>query len=290
MNRFPTLSLNQFDEHGTAHEIYVNTFSDHILKHHTHVLVPHRHDFYVTVFFTSGSGFHEIDFRRYSIESGAVFFMQPGQIHHWEFSRETEGFVILHSRSFFELNIRGVSLEKFPFFSSKLNISKLYISDSRKSNIATLQNLLEEFEGQRLFRHIKMAALVSELYIDLARLYVENHPKFIQQNTLYSNKFRELEAMIDRYFIKEKGVEFYAEKLNISSRHLNRICQDVANKTFTQLLTERVMLEARHLLSSSELNFNEIARQLGYEEYSYFSKLFKQYCGSTPKAFREGYG
>lgn len=289
MGKFPILSLHQLDEEGKEHELYVNTFSEHIARHHAHVLVPHRHDFYVTVVFTEGSGFHEIDFQRYSIEPGAVFFMQPGQIHHWEFSPETEGYVLLHSRSFFELNIRSMSLDKLPFFSSKLNSPKLQISDKDKGNNAILPDLMGEFEGRKLFKYSRMAMLVCELYINLARLYAEERPHLVQQNPLYSGKFRELEKTIDVHFVQEKGVEFYAEKLNMSSRHLNRICRQVAGKTFSRIITERIMLEARHLLSSTDLSFNEIARQLGYEEYSYFSKLFKQYCGVNLRDFKVRY-
>jgi len=289
MRQFPILSLYQLDEHGEEHELYVNTFSEHIAKHHAHVLVPHRHDFYVTVMFTKGSGFHEIDFQRYIIEPGATFFMQPGQIHHWEFTPETEGYVVLHSRSFFELNIRSISLEKLPFFSSKLNTPKLHISDKGKNNMVILSDLLKEFESRKLFKHTRMAMLVCLLYINFARLYAEEYPNLVQQNTLYANKFRELENMIDIHFVLEKGVEFYAERLNMSSRHLNRICKQVTGRTFSQIITERIILEARHLISSTDISFNEIARQLGYEEYSYFSKLFKQYCGVNLRDFKLRY-
>jgi AraC-like DNA-binding protein len=182
-----------------------------------------------------------------------------------------------------------MSLDKLPFFSSKLNSPKLQISDKDKGNNAILPDLMGEFEGRKLFKYSRMAMLVCELYINLARLYEEERPHLVQQNPLYSGKFRELEKTIDVHFVREKGVEFYAEKLNMSSRHLNRICRQVAGKTFSRIITERIMLEARHLLSSTDLSFNEIARQLGYEEYSYFSKLFKQYCGVNLRDFKVRY-
>jgi len=289
LSSFPTLSLNQFDSDGNWHEFYVNSFSNHVATHHAHVLVPHRHHFYLLVYFTSGSGTHEIDFRKYSIEPGVVFFMQPGQLHHWEFSDDTEGIVVLHSAEFFSQHIRGVVLERFPVFQSRLNEPKLNISDKSFNHNTILEKIFAEFVGSEVFKYLHAANLLCEYYIILSRFFVKQYPDTIDQNTLYLTKFRELETTIDNHFVTEKGVEFYANQLNISSRHLNRICQQVANKTFIKLLTERVMLEARHLLSSKEMNFSEIALQLGYEEYSYFSKLFKQYCGSTPKAFREGY-
>ena len=290
LSSFPTLSLNQFDSDGNWHEFYVNSFSDHVAKHHAHVLVPHRHDFYLLVYFTSGSGIHEIDFRRYSIEPGAVFFMQPGQVHHWEFSDDTEGIVVLHSAEFFSQHIRGVALERLPVFQSRLSDPKLNISDKYQNDITILlEKIFAEFVGAEIFKYLHSANLLCEFYIHLSRFFVKQYPETINQNTLYITKFRELERLFDLNFSEQKGVEFYASQLNISSRHLNRICREVAGKTFTQLLTDRVMLEARHLLSSTEMSFNEIALQLGYEEYSYFSKLFKQYCGMNARDFKNQY-
>src|SRR5690349_18695422 len=97
MSTFPTLSIHQFDEHGTEYELYVNTFSEHLQKHHAHILLPHKHDFYLSVLFTKGAGFHEIDFRRFEVQRGSVFFLHPGQTHYWEFTEPTEGIVFFHS-------------------------------------------------------------------------------------------------------------------------------------------------------------------------------------------------
>lgn len=289
MDQFPTLSLHQFDENGVEHELYVNSFSNHIAKHHTHVLVPHRHDFYVTVFFTSGSGFHEIDFQRYEIAPGSVFFMQPGQIHHWEFTPETDGFVLLHSRYFFELNIRSISLDRFPFFFSKLNIPYMHISDMDENFADQFCQLLLEFEGKQSHKHIKSAALACALYIDFSRIYESKYASSLKESNHYAVKFRAFEQLIEEFYATEKSVEFYAEKLNISSRHLNRICREVAGNTFSHIITERVMLEAKHLLTSSEMNQTQVALSLGYEEYSYFSKLFRQYTGMNARSFKARY-
>lgn len=289
MNSFPTLSIHQFDEQGVAHECYINSFSDHIARHHAHVLVPHRHDFYVTVYFIHGSGFHEIDFQRYAIQPGALFFMQPGQLHHWEFTPETEGFVLLHSRNFFDLNFRNFSPDRLPFFFSKRNSPLVQLQFSDTELQQSFQQLQDEYEGALSHKHAKIAALVRSLYIDLARIYETIYTAPLEESDHYAVKFRELETLIDTHYLTQKSAGFYADALSMSTRHVNRICQQVSGKTFSQVLTERTMLEAKHLLVSTDRSFNAIAFALGYEEYAYFSRLFKQYCGTTPKAFRSGY-
>ena len=60
-------------------------------------------------------------------------------------------------------------------------------------------------------------------------------------------------------------------------------------KSTSDLIIERVLLEAKRLLIHSENNFAEIALLLGYEDYSYFSRLFKNKCGESPSNFRKRY-
>ncbi len=290
MSNFPVLSIHQFDKKGVEHEVYVNTFTNHLLKHHAHILIPHQHDFYLTVLFTKGKGFHEIDFRRYTIEVGTLFFMQPGQTHHWEFTEEAEGIIFFHSKDYFQLNHAHLKMEEYPFFFSKWAIPMLSISDQMCDTIASqFELLLKEFESGEQHKHRKIASLIDVLYIDLMRVYEEKYPIHLEKTTNYAAKFQDLEELINTHFVSERTVGFYADQLHMSSRHLNRICQEIVRKSFSELLIERTLLEAKRLITSGEMNMNEIAEKLGYEEYSYFSRLFKRYCGVGPNEFRKRY-
>lgn len=71
----------------------------HLKSSHKHIEKPHRHDFYVTVLFTHGSGVHEIDFQSYDVQPGSLFFLSPGQIHSWELSDDTEGYIFFSHRN-----------------------------------------------------------------------------------------------------------------------------------------------------------------------------------------------
>ena len=92
MVKYPIYPIRKFLSSQIDKDLYVNTFKDH-LKKHRFVEEPHRHNSYVLVFFTQGSGTHEIDFSTFTIQKGSVFFFFPVQIHHRSFSVDTAGFV-----------------------------------------------------------------------------------------------------------------------------------------------------------------------------------------------------
>ena len=93
----PRLPIEKFDENGLLQAFYVNRFSEHLKKYHSDINHPHKHDFYLTVFFEKGRGRHDIDFNSFPIHPNSVFFLQPEQIHHWEFEEEPEGWIFFHS-------------------------------------------------------------------------------------------------------------------------------------------------------------------------------------------------
>lgn len=290
MASFPTLSIHQFDEKGVEHELYVNAFSDHLRKHHADISLPHRHDFYLSVLFTHGTGMHEIDFRKYDVAPGSVFFLQPGQTHYWEFSDDIEGIVFFHSVAFYRLHFPHQQLAEFPFFFSRQNTPHLQLPPAQLQHMAALYNaMLGEFQSSLPYRYRKIASLLSCIYIDLARAYEQTHPQRISEVQRYASAFRAFEALVEEQYREEKSAGFYAGKLNISQKHLNRISRENSGKTSTEVILERVMLEAKRLLSAGGKNLNEIGRELGYEEYSYFSRLFRQYCGESPRSFSKRY-
>ena len=77
--------------------------------------------------------------------------------------------------------------------------------------------------------------------------------------------------------------------MNISSKHLNRITKEVIGKTASEVITDRIILEAKRRVLHTKNNFSEVAFSLGYDDYAYFSKLFKKASGLTPTAFLKIY-
>ncbi|QKX05504.1 helix-turn-helix domain-containing protein [Aquimarina sp. TRL1] len=290
MQSLPILDIEQFQQEGDLSSFYANNFTNHFKKNHKKILKAHKHNFYLVVMFTEGTGIHEIDFESYHIQPGSVFVMRPGQTHLWKFETAAKGYIFFHSRDFYESMGGYKSLNTFPFFLSKQNTPCIYLETSKTKEMAFLfKNIYEESLGKQVLKKQKIVSLIDLIYIELSRLVVnDNLHKALQSKNVIS-KILELEQLIDVHYKEKKSSKAYAEMMNISTKHLNRICKEAVGKTTTELIVERVILEAKRLLLYSGGNLNEIAWELGYYEYAHFSKFFKNNTGEAPSDFRKKY-
>lgn len=290
MDKSAILDIKQFDQSESQQEVFISTLTDHLLHNHHVISAPHKHNFYMTVLFTKGTGYHEIDFERFEVVRGSTFMLNPGQAHFWMLSDDIEGFIFFHSENFYSLNFAKNTLSSYPFFYSTQNSPYLLLNENETlKQSRVFEELLSESKFSFIYKYRKINNLIDGIYIDLARLYMEQHQEVIHRSNRFSDKLSQLETLVDENYKKEKSPAQYAAWMNMSTKHLNRIIQNSLAKTTTILITERILLEAKKLLSHSSFSLSEIAEELGYEEYAYFSRLFKKHTGETPLEFRSKY-
>ena len=92
---------------------------------------------------------------------------------------------------------------------------------------------------------------------------------------------------MEQNFRQMKSVAEYAEILNITSGHLNDTVQKEIGKTTSEIIHERIILEAKRLLYHSPKSVKEIAYELLYDDPSYFARFFKTHTQLTPEQFRK---
>jgi AraC-like DNA-binding protein len=146
-----------------------------------------------------------------------------------------------------------------------------------------------EYLDDAIYKYERLNSLINQVYIDLARCYTSVNPSKSAVSKSYLNILEQFQNMIEQFFKTEKSASFYADKLNITTKHLNRVTKNTLNKTCSTVIKERILLEAKRLLVHSNSPLSSIALQLGFYEYSYFSKIFKAHEGITPYNFRKKY-
>ncbi|WP_294296992.1 helix-turn-helix transcriptional regulator [uncultured Chryseobacterium sp.] len=291
MNSISVLHIDLFQNGKNTSDFYFSTLKNHLIVGHRHLEKAHRHDFYATILFTKGSGIHEIDFQKYEVSEGSLFFMSPGQIHSWELSDDIDGYLFFCSQDFYEIHYVNQKLRSFPFFGSVSFPRKLQLNEAElKENINLMLELQEEYQAQNMMKNGLILSLMSQVFILSTRYFSRISDGSESSESLsYFRHYQEFERLLEEYFPKEKSIAFYAALLDISPKHLNRITQTVVRKTATDVITERVMLEAKRMLIYLDEGLGEIAFRLGYEEYSYFVRVFRKTSGMTPTKFMKMY-
>ena len=286
MNSISVLHINLFQSEKNAPDFYFNTLKNHLISSHKHIEKPHRHDFYVTVIFTKGSGIHEIDFQKYSVSEGSLFFLSPGQVHSWELSPDTDGYIFFFSQPYYEMHYVNQKLKNFPFFNSPSFPRKLQLQSEELMNMIRLFEAIgSEHESQNVMKQGFILSLISQIYIQSVREFAKDDEKTSATSVSYFKHYQDFENLLEESFTSQKSISFYASQLNISAKHLNRITQTVMQKTASEIITERVILEAKRMLIYLDEGLVEIAFRLGYEEYSYFARMFRKNSGITPSQF-----
>lgn len=94
--------------------------------------------------------------------------------------------------------------------------------------------------------------------------------------------------LAERNFRSERFLPFYAAKMKITPKHLSRTIKQQTGLTAAEWLDRYIILEAKVLLKSSNLNVQEISDHLNFPSQSFFCKYFKRATGMSPSQFRNG--
>jgi AraC-like DNA-binding protein len=279
--------INQCDQHITMN-IDIKRLEDH-LKRSKNVKFPHRHEFYNLIYITHGSGTHDIDFKRFKVQPNQLFFMNDGQIHNWDLSDDIKGYTFFFKKQFYTVSEPHFALNNLPFFHNGVNEAQMVVFEKPDALIIEnlFQDMLLEQNGSKIFNESIIITLLKIILIRSLRAYVPDYSK----NTSNQNKLkiRQFEQLIEENFLNIKAVKDYAELITMSSNYLNGLCTQNLGKNAGELIRERVILEAKRLLIYTNLSICELSNTLGYENCSYFIRLFKKTVGQTPEQFRHNF-
>ncbi|UZR96365.1 helix-turn-helix domain-containing protein [Chondrinema litorale] len=240
----------------------------------------HRDDYHLFFLLEEGTALFEIDFQKYRLEQHCIMYIQPFQVH------------------------RGLSVDNVEFY--------MLIINNESLNSEYLQLLKDIAPAQPLPLTKEVFSIISETTSLCLKFYNRKHEKLhplllrdscnslvaliisqylvksksidtISRFELITKKFR---SILDSDFMHTKSPTDFAKKLNISNVYLNECVKKVTEKSVSYHIQQRVILEAKRLLYHSNKSVKEIAFELGYYDYPYFSRLFKKVTGMTALSFR----
>ena len=283
MKKLPVYQIKKFNCHSNENDLYFNDLKSHLVNH-DFIENSHSHNFYLLVLFTKGSGFHSVDFDTFEIQPHSLFVLKPGQVHSWQLSEDIDGYIAFYSQEVFNVYFGKKQIDEYSFYRDLKNSPEMILNESQTQEISNYFNLLLKENNKNEFKKLdKLLNLLDIIHIELARIY-----ESLQEHNLhpYNLKIKELEQLVNQYFKSEKLPSFYADKMNMSLKHLNRICKNILDITLTDFIYSKIILESKRLLSTNNMTIGEVANELGFENYSYFTKVFKKYTNLTPQGFK----
>jgi YesN/AraC family two-component response regulator len=165
-----------------------------------------------------------------------------------------------------------------------------------KNSASTFEMLLgqmkTEMQNPALAQYELLISYLKIFLITASRLKTEQEPKALQAVANIKEPFilQNLKDAIEKDFKTKHSASDYAKSLNISSKALAKITKTHFNKTLTDLISERIIIEAKRELYLTNKAVKEIAYELGYQDEYYFSRFFKTNADISPQMYRNTVG
>ncbi|WP_372950460.1 helix-turn-helix domain-containing protein [Mariniphaga sp.] len=243
---------------------------------------PHKHDeYFELIFLKEGEGFHTIEEEKFVVSTPEVYFLKPGQLHFWQFTSIPKGFVIIFKDLEFDTVKENELAELYRLLSLNTRIG--FPEHSFPETL--LQDIYTEFQLNSSFSRPIIHGLLKALFGKLLRLAENDMQKPVVSLSLF-NRFQHLLA---KECPRLHKVNEFAALLNTTPQNLNTTCRKQAKKSAGELVSERILLEAKRYILHTDSTVNEIADQLSFSDASNFVKFFKKAEGTTPVQFRAKY-
>jgi AraC family transcriptional activator of pobA len=251
------------------------------------LLGTHRDDHYIFLIQEKGASRFMVDFDFFMMEGVSAFFILPGQVHRYVEAAETTSGWFLALDTGMVPDMFRVVLEDPLLMKRPLSLSV----EELGSLTQCLQLLYTISRKEPVSPYYKQAAygLLSSFAAMMAALYTGRPDAGGGQPlrpVMITQEFRKL--LLRQYKVNKSPLE-YAAALNLSLSYLNEVVKATTGQSVSSLIQHEIMLEAKRLLYYSSCSVKEIAHELGYEDHTYFSRLFKKSVGVTPGAFRRHY-
>ena len=253
-----------------------------------------RNNYYSLIWITSGKGMVKADFSDYPFTAGAVFAFAPYQPFMFATTGEVSGIALHFHPDFFcihkhqqEVACNGVlfnNIYKPPF---------LLIDEASAGSVNMILDLVKaEMQNPGLAQYELLISYLKIILITFSRLKTQQQPEIQTAVKDLKEPFilQKLKDYIELHFKTRHTAGTYADLLNISAKALAKITKTHFNKTLTDLIAERIIIEAKRELYLTNKPVKTIAYELGYADESYFSRFFKNNADVSPQMYRDTVG
>ena len=253
-----------------------------------------RNNYYSLIWLTQGKGKVKADFSEYDFQENSLFAFSPYQPFMLLSDKTLGGIALQFHPDFFcihkhqaEIACNGV------LFNNIYSPPFIAIDENSASTFRMLMNQMKtEMQNPALAQYELLISYLKIFLITASRQKTEQEPKALQAVSDFKEPFilQNLKDAIEKDFKTKHSASDYAKALNISASALAKITKTHFNKTLTDLISERIIIEAKRELYLTNKAIKEIAYELGYQDEYYFSRFFKTNADISPQMYRDTVG
>ena len=248
--------------------------------------------FYQILIF-NGSAKFEINFIQYECSDSTILFLTPYQQFKWLDTNESALHLIQFHGDYYcieyhknMISCNGIlfnNIYEKPFF----NINESYYDEI----VNTIEKMENEIKNE-IVNPFTDSIVKSYLQLILSISSKEKSKCLtdLKPNELPNKDLVYFQDLIENYYKTERSMTFYAAKFSLSTDAFSKKVKKQFSKSPSQLINERIILEAKKLLHLTYKSIKEISQELNFEDEFYFSRYFKKNVGVSPSLYRKNVG
>jgi AraC family transcriptional activator of pobA len=246
---------------------------------------PFRRSAFIILFVTEGTGERSIGHYNFTITDNSLAVIPKHVIHAATYTSKPYGYLVVFDADFLMQQA----------FSYKLLNSKrvlrpslkpfIMVNEEKGRELTTIfEKIIEECNSGFDEKKEMIALKLLELLILCDRFFAEQDR--CDCSSHYTELILQFNELIEANFRHHRDVQFYAAAMHTHPNNLNHIVKKATGLTAKHTINNRILIEAKYLLASTERSVKEIAYELGFENPNYFNTFFKKEQQSTPAHYR----
>jgi AraC-like DNA-binding protein len=228
-----------------------------------------------------------IDSIPFTIEPNSILALTP--IQYLQYIKGEDALVYQFNREFYCIkdHDQEVSCVGILFFGNT-NIPVIHLDEKEQQKFNTLHEVfIDELETKDNIQAEMLRMLMARFIIKCTRLLKAKEGIVETPKSSKVDLLREFNYLVEQHFKNEHSVSFYADKLFRSPKTLSNNFAKL-NRSPLQIIHQRIVLEAKRLLTYTDKTAKEIAYEIGFDDASHLSRLFKKYTSQSPSDYKKG--
>lgn len=255
-------------------------------------LIRNNNPFYVTfyeiVFITEGNGIFKFDNEEMPFKPGSILLLRPNAWRQWKKCvGNVDGYFLIFEEEFIAQFFNdALYLYRFHFFNNTLTPSYVQFDDTAfQEVIIKVEEIQQEINSLKSDSEHLLRALLYYLLILINRRYEETFQ--LKGGYFQDNLTLNFRKLLDKHIRTHHKVNNYADLLQVSRSHLNKVLKSHFGKNCSDLIKERLLIEIKKELSFSTKTIAEVGYELNFSEPANFIRFFQSATGTSPKTFRQ---